>query len=405
MEQQGTGVRPEAPLSVNAAEGSGRPSEALSYEGPLEDITERKQALEALLASQERYRDLFENAHDIIYTTSLQGEFTSFNQAGERVTGYTREEALGKSFRDVVAPEHQELVQEMIRRKLGGEAHTTYELEIVAKDGTRRFLETSSRLMFSEGCPVGVQAIARDITERKRAEAVVAKQALELARSNAELEHFAWIVSHDLQEPLRIARSFAELLAERCRGRLDADADEFISHIVDATQRMHKLIQALLEYSRVSTRDHPFSHTDGGEVLERVLRDLSVPLRETGATVTQDPLPVVMADGLQLGQLFQNLIGNAVKFRRQEPPRIHVAADRQAAEWVFSVRDNGIGIDPAEFERIFQIFERGHAQQTYPGTGIGLAISKRIVERHGGRIWLESKPGEGSTFYFTIPAE
>jgi PAS domain S-box-containing protein len=240
--------------------------------------------------------------------------------------------------------------------------------------------------------------------ELRRTAAKLARQADQLARSNAELQQFAYVASHDLQEPLRMVASYTQLLARRYRGKLDQDADEFIAFAVDGATRMQALINDLLAYSRVGTRGKEFTLTDCTAVLERVLGDMGPTISEAGAIVTYDPLPTVMADGSQLGQVFQNLIGNAIKYRREEPPRIHVAARRVADEWIFSVADNGIGIEPQYFERIFVLFQRLHGKGEYPGTGIGLAICKKIVERHGGRIWVESEPGKGSTFFFTLPA-
>ena len=242
------------------------------------------------------------------------------------------------------------------------------------------------------------------VIQRKRAEEALAQKAEELARSNAELERFAYVASHDLQEPLRMVASYTQLLARRYRGRLDDDAEEFIHYAVDGVTRMQALINDLLAYSRVGTRPRSFELTDLGAVLERVLLNLRPAIEEAGAVVTRDALPVLVADAVQLDQVFQNLIGNAVKFRRPaEPPRVHVAAERQDGEWRFAVRDNGIGIAPEYAERIFILFQRLHTRAEYPGTGIGLAICKKIVELHGGRIWMESEEGRGSSFFFTLP--
>ena len=226
-----------------------------------------------------------------------------------------------------------------------------------------------------------------------------------LKRSNAELEQFAYVASHDLQEPLRTVSSYIQLLARRYRGKLDDDADEYIRFAVDGATRMKRLIGDLLDYSRVSTRGLNLVPTDVQAVLENVLRSLELAIRESGAEIsTAAPLPVVLGDEGQLEQLLQNLIDNAIKFRGPQAPRIHVSAERQGAHCLFRVKDNGIGIDPQYFERIFVIFQRLHGSHEYPGTGIGLATARRIVERHGGRLWVDSTPGQGTTFSFTLPA-
>jgi signal transduction histidine kinase/DNA-binding LacI/PurR family transcriptional regulator len=227
----------------------------------------------------------------------------------------------------------------------------------------------------------------------------------ELVRSNADLEQFAYVASHDLQEPLRMVRSYLQLLERRYKGRLDSDADEFIAYAVDGATRMQTLIHDLLTYSRVGTRGKPFQSTNCAEVLKHVLTNLAVAIEESRAVVTYDVLPTVIADDVQLAQLFQNLIGNAIKFRSERDPEVHVGAEHRDGEWQFSVRDNGIGIDPQHFGRLFTVLQRLHTAAEYPGTGIGLAVCKKIVERHGGRIWVESQPGKGASFYFTIPDE
>jgi PAS domain S-box-containing protein len=234
------------------------------------------------------------------------------------------------------------------------------------------------------------------------ARAELQQQAEALARSNTELEQFAYVASHDLQEPLRMVTSYLQLLERRYKGELDEDADEFIAFAVDGATRMQELINSLLKYSRVSTRGRPFEFVDSAQVLEHVLFSLQMAIEENHAVVTHDDLPTVMADGTQLTQVFQNLISNAIKFHGDRSPKIHVGAERSDGEWLFWVRDDGIGIAPQHFERIFRIFQRLHNRADYPGTGIGLTICKKVVERHGGRIWVESEPGQGATFYFTI---
>ena len=242
-----------------------------------------------------------------------------------------------------------------------------------------------------------------ELDERRRAELKLAQYAGELTRSNAELEQFAYVASHDLQEPLRMVASFTQLLARRYRGKLDQDADEFIGFAVDGATRMQQLINDLLVYSRVGTRGKPLAPTDLSEVLADAQANLYEAVQESGAVVTHDPLPVVNGDPVQLIQLFQNLLANAIRFRGREAPRIHLAAQAREDDWLLSVRDNGIGIAPEHRERIFAIFQRLHPRKEYPGTGIGLALCKKIVERHGGRIWVESAPERGAIFYFNLP--
>ena len=225
-----------------------------------------------------------------------------------------------------------------------------------------------------------------------------------LARSNGELEQFAYVASHDLQEPLRVVGSYVQLLARRYEGQLDDRADRYITRSVAAVERMRTLINDLLAYSRVGTRGRDMVPTKTANVLNHVLEGLAVTIRETAAEITWDPLPTVRADATQLGQLLQNLLGNALKYRGERPPRIHIAVQRQGERWQFAVRDNGIGIDPEYAERIFLVFQRLHTRDEYPGTGIGLAICQKIVERHGGQLLVESQVGQGATFSFTLPA-
>ncbi len=270
--------------------------------------------------------------------------------------------------------------------------------------GERRFVEIiASPLWGTDGTFQGIVESIRDITERKRADEELAQRTAELARSNAELEQFAYIASHDLQDPLRMISGFAQLLAKRYRGNLDKNADEFIAYILDGVNRMQQMIEDLLAYSRVGTRGKPFQPTDCEVIFDQAVANLRVAIEQSGAVVTHDPLPVIMADPTQMVGLFQNLISNAVKFRREETPCVHVSAAKKENEWVFSVQDNGIGIAPESFGNLFQLFQRLHTKSEYPGTGIGLAICKKIVEHHGGRIWVESEVGKGSIFYFTIP--
>lgn len=250
-----------------------------------------------------------------------------------------------------------------------------------------------------------LHSIELEERRKQQAEAKLKQTVTDLERSNTELEQFVYVASHDLQEPLRMVSSYVQLLARRYKGRLDDDADDFIAFAVDGARYMQTLINDLLTCSRVGTRGKPFEPADCEAVLEQTLTNLQIVIEDSGAVVTHDVLPTVMADGSQLVQLFQNLIDNAIKFRGGEPPRIHISAEQKGDEWIFSVRDNGIGIDPEFFERIFIIFQRLHGVNEHSGTGIGLAICKKIVERHDGRIRVESEPGKGSVFYFTIPVK
>jgi PAS domain S-box-containing protein len=277
------------------------------------------------------------------------------------------------------------------------------DLEIATRLGSRVPISLSLVVVRDQqGRITGMQAVARDISERKRAEEALARQARELARSNAELQQFAYVASHDLQEPLRMMASFARLLDKRYKGRLDAD--ECIDYIVDGAKRMQRLIDDLLTYSRAGRQGRPFAPT-AVAVVATACANLRAAIEESGARIVVEPLPVVMADEGQLVQLFQNLIGNAIKFRGDRPVEIHIGAAPQGDAWRFWLRHNGIGIEPRHAERIFLIFQRLHGRDRYPGTGIGLAIAKKIVERHGGRIWVESHPGAGSTFSFTLSAK
>ncbi len=247
------------------------------------------------------------------------------------------------------------------------------------------------------------EQLQQELTERKKVEEELKKTLSELKRSNEELQQFAYVASHDLQQPLRMVASYTQLLAKRYKDKLDKDANEFIKYAVDGANNMKTLIEDLLEYSRIQTRGNPFEVINFEEVLKDVLFSFHETIKEKDAEITHDYLPNILADKTQLIQVFQNLIDNALKFRSKDPVRIHISAKKNKKNWQFSVKDNGIGIDPEYFDRIFIIFQRLHRKSEYPGTGIGLALCKRIIERHNGKIWVESKVGKGSTFHFTIP--
>jgi len=340
-------------------------------------------------------RSLIEASLDPLLTIDPEGKITDVNSATGTATGYSREELIGTDFSNYFTePEKAKAGYQQAFEK---SSVKDYPLEIHHKDGgVTPVLYNASVFRDEAGKVIGVFAAARDITEQRRVEG-------ELARSNQELEHFAYVASHDLQEPLRMVTSYTQLLEKRYKGKLDADADEFVGYIVDGVSRMQIMINALLEYSRVGTQDEVFEPTDCNAVLADVVTNLQMAIEESGAAVTHDPLPTVVAVASRISQVFQNLISNAIKFHGEEPSRIHIAAEEKGEEWLFSVRDNGIGIAPQYHDRLFVIFQRLHSKEEYPGTGIGLALCKRIVESHGGRIWVESEVGKGSTFYFTIP--
>jgi len=364
------------------------------------EVVERQRAQEEL----RKQAELLDLTHDSIILRDLHGRITFWNRGAEEQYGWKQEEALGQVTHTLLQTKFPISLEEL-QQKLRDEGRWEGELTHRTRGGGE--IVVASRHVVQrdrDGTPLAILEINNDITERRRAEEDLKRHVEELARSNAELEQFAYVASHDLQEPLRMVASYTQLLARRYRDRLDSTAEEFIDYAVDGARRMQNLINDLLTYSRVGTRGKEFAPTDCGKVLETAIANLQTAIEENGAAVAQDPLPIVMADDSQMLQLLQNLVANAVKFHGAEPPAVHVSARRQAKDWLFAVRDNGIGIDSAHQQRIFTIFQRLHGKAEYPGTGIGLAICKKIVERHGGRIWVESQAGNGSTFHFTIPA-
>jgi len=371
----------------------------------LRDITERKQADEVLRESEDRFRYVFHHSGVAKCITRPAGEI-EVNDAFLEMVGHSREE-LGEhgTWQQLTHPDDVARSEQVVASVISGERSSArFEKRYLRKDGSVVWADVTTALRrHSDGSPDYFMTAIIDITERKHAEQELLALTEDLARSNAELEKFAYVASHDLQEPLRMVASYVQLLQRRYQGRLDSDADEFIGFAVDGATRMQNLINDLLAYSRVGTQVEPPSLTDLETVFGDVLEMLEQTIADDGATVTHDPLPVVSCDPTQIGRVFQNLITNAVKFRGDEPPRVHVSARHGDGEWVFSVADNGIGIDPQYFDRIFIIFQRLQSRTDYSGTGMGLAICKRIIQRHGGRIWVESGPGAGSTFYFTLP--
>ena len=372
----------------------------------IRDISVRKAAERHLAQMEGRYRGLLEAAPDAMVVVNQDGEIVLLNLQAEKKFGYRRDELLGQKVTNIIPAGFAErLIADGLRsaeEALAQQIGTGIELTARRKDGS----EFPMELMLSPLASVSgilVTVAIRDITTRRTAEALLLQKVEELYRSNEELQQFAYIASHDLQEPLRMVASYTTLIARRYKGKLDADADDFIAFAVDGAKRMQRLIQDLLTYSRVGSKGGELFAISSEEALEQAIRNLRGALEDSGALVTHDALPVVMADEMQLIQLFQNLVGNAIKYRREGVPAVHVGAvvcgSRKS---LFSVRDNGLGIEPQYYEKIFGMFQRLHKRDEFAGTGIGLAICKKIVERHGGVISVESVVGEGSTFRFQM---
>jgi PAS domain S-box-containing protein len=354
------------------------------------------------------FRGLLESAPDAVLIVDARGLIQIVNRQTEVLFGYPRAELFGQPV-EVLLPERFGGRHTGHRAGYQAEPHTRpmgigLELFGRRKDNSEFPVEISLSPMQSDGELLIISNI-RDVSGRKQVEEQLRAAATDLARSNAELEQFAYVASHDLQEPLRMVASYTQLLARRYQGKLDEDADEFIRFAVDGAQRMQELINDLLTYSRIGTRPLQLAATNAGKVLDQVVTDLAAAIEDSGATVSHDDLPTVLADPIQLHQLLQNLIANAIKFHRPgEKPHVHVSKTSGDGEWIFAVRDNGIGIESQYLERIFVLFQRLHTRADYPGTGIGLAICKKIVERHGGRMRVDSELGRGTTFEFTLPS-
>jgi PAS domain S-box-containing protein len=385
------------------------------------------EAAEQTRRERQHARSLIEASLDPLVTISPGGQITDANEATEQVTGVPRGWLVGSDFSDYFT--EPERARAGYRKVLSDGLVRDYPLTIRHHDGhTTDVLYNAVVYRNEAGQAQGVFAAARDVTERKRAEAELTRYrerleelvqqrtseletanahlrrtTAELASSNQELEQFAYVASHDLQEPLRAVTGYLGLIEKQLGDHLEDKARHHLDGAVQGASRMHTLITDLLALSRVGTRGQALELADLNAALDQALEGLGASVRETGSRITRDPLPILSVDASQMAQLFQNLIGNALKFRGERPPEIHVSAERKPGQWVFGVRDNGIGIESQYFERIFLIFQRLHTRRHYSGTGIGLAICKKIVERHGGAIWVESQPGQGSTFYFSIP--
>ena len=381
-------------------------AEGILVTAAIRDISIRKDAEKHLARMEGRYRGLLEAAPDAMVVVNPGGEIVLLNVQAEKQFGYSRDELVGQKVKNIIPEGFAErLVADALRSAedaLAQQIGTGIELTARRKNGTEFPIELMlSPLESAEG--ILVTAAIRDITTRKKAEANLLDKVEELNRSNEELGQFAYIASHDLQEPLRMVASYTQLLGRRYKGRLDADADEFIAFAVDGASRMQRLIQDLLTYSRVGTKGQDLLAASSEGSLRQALINLRGAIEASGALVTHDSLPAVMADEMQLVQLFQNLVGNAIKYQSAGIPKVHISAARDGAKkWMFSVKDNGLGIDPQYFEKIFGMFQRLHKREEFAGTGIGLAICKKIVERHGGSILVESQPGHGSTFRFAL---
>lgn len=353
--------------------------------------------------AQRELDQFFTLSLEMLCIAGFDGQLKRLNPAWERVLGFTCEELRAKPVLEFVHPEDRPAAVAEFRRLLAEGETTWFEIRCRSKDGSCKWIAVNAAALSDQKL---IYAAARDITERKRMEESREKLTKALSRSNAELEQFAYVASHDLQEPLRMVCSYVQLLEKRYRDKLDSTASSYIAFAVDGVKRMQQLIADLLTYSRLTKYDTGVSEAKpvGCEAgFERSLRNLQSAIEECGAVVTHDPLPWVNASESQLLQLFQNLVGNAIKFRGKQTPKIHVSVKESPGEWTFLVRDNGIGIDARDAERVFRIFQRLHTRDEFPGTGMGLAICKKIVEGHGGRIWVESERGKGSTFCFTIP--
>ena len=411
-QQIGTGIE----LSALRRDGSKFPIEIMlsplqSDEGILvtaaiRDITVRKAAEQHLVQTEAKYRGLLEAAPDAMVVVNDAGDIVLVNAQAETQFGYSRDELLGEKVTSIIPRGFAERLVADAQRSdadaLAQQIGTGLELSALRKDGSAFPIEIMLSPLTSTG-EVLVTAAIRDISARKKAEIQLQLKIAELSRSNQELGNFTDIASHDLQEPLRMVSSYTQLLAKRYKGKLDDDADEFIGFAVDGAIRMQQLISDLLIYSRVGTKGKDLRDTSSERAFENAVRYLGGIITDSGALVTHDPLPDVQADDIQLVQLFQNLIANAIRYQKNGVPTVHVSVARDPLnKWMFSVKDNGIGIEPQYFDRIFGMFQRLHKRNEYSGTGIGLAVCKKIVERHGGSISVDSQLGQGATFRFAL---
>lgn len=404
------------------------------------DVTELKSNIEMaiykhkiegkLRESEENFRAVAENAYDGILITNNQGQHLFSNQRAAEITGYPNEELLNMSIYDLTHKNKHNNLKINLKNRVFGNENSPYETHIINKENSDVPVEITGSRTIWQGQNAEI-LIIRDISNRKKtkkhmqellkqekvltdelkvvnAYLTQTKDQLEktiekLKFSNRELEQFAYIASHDLQEPLRMVSSFTQLLEMKYGNKLDENAKEYIKFAVDGAKQMEVLINDLLAYSRVTTYDDRFKEVNLEKILDEVIFNMEFDIRDNHVAINHDPLPSIYGDYSQMKQVFQNLIGNAIKYKGSKMPKINISAQEKDNEWLFSVKDNGIGIDPEYSRLIFKIFKRLHTREEYEGTGIGLAITDRIVSHHGGKIWVESKLGEGSSFYFTIP--
>lgn len=347
--------------------------------------------------------DLLQNVSDAIIATDNEFRVQSWNKAAETMYGWQQEEVIGKLLGEVLQPVYDDQPREAIIAEYLSEGYWGGKIKHRRKDGVLiPILTAVTAIKDTQGTIIGAVCVNRDITQIVTFEETLRERTRTLEARNEDLAQFAYAASHDLQEPLRMISSYLQLVAQRYQEQLDDEAAEFIGYAVDGANRMRQLITDLLAYSRIGHNSQTFTSTDLNHVLEQVLDNLELRIEETNATITHDPLPTLKADKTQMMQLLQNLISNAIKFRKNVPPLIHISARQEKDQWIIQVADNGIGMEQKLSEKIFVIFHRLHTQDEYPGTGIGLAICKKIVQNHGGNIWVDSKPGEGSTFSFSL---
>jgi chemotaxis family two-component system sensor kinase Cph1 len=363
---------------------------------------ELRRTQEELERSRSRYSYLYDFAPIGYLTCNREGTILEINLTGARQLGYERTMLIGRPFSVHLQGDEMKAFYSCLKEVFESKSKHSCELRLKRRDGSRLDVHLESIASAHDG-DIQCLAAIMDISGLKRVEEEMKQLTAELKRSNEDLQQFASAVSHDLQEPLQVIKGFLALLERHSKGKLDEKAQELIRFAVEGSKRMEDIIRDLLEYSRVGTKAREFKPADCSLILNEAISNLKTSIEEERAEVTRDSLPTVMADASQLTRLFQNLISNAIKFHGAEAPRVHVSAERKGDEWLFSVRDNGIGIDMKYADTIFAAFKRLHSDDKFRGTGIGLAVCKKIVEFHGGRIWVESRPGNGSTFYFRIP--